>query len=462
MKRPKILTPLFVFALIAFPQLSPVFAQEKVFKEGAARQSGSAAAVAQESASATAEEKIVRWAYKKMNILDAVERISKAKKQGQLVGRALGLKTLRFTLSNFHAGPIQEIQNAVYRDLVTPPTGQIIQVSAINSTRDNGEPKISIKTAWQAGQYASGFDPKWTIGDVLQLEAARFHDVNRYASYEVTVSLEERARTYRALVLFHDSYQAGGVSNPEFLDSVTGMGGIITQIFKDTRQPLGLRRSSTQDSALSQGTVQTSSTVALNATYADQFDFMCGPDTCSRDGCIEWYVTPIDPSYTYCMTWDSFGGGDGGGTGGSSGCTASASTSNYPQFYNIDSAYHLSGNHEARTSFQSSCSVDTSCTQTCDVVVADSGYGDSGTLDEILYYHAGASSVSRRSGTGSKSSSVSCETAVGYSFKRCIIDCGVSVTVGVSGQGTSASVTVTGGDLWNVGHIQGRTCTNGR
>jgi hypothetical protein len=122
----------------------------------------------------------------------------------------------------------------------------------------------------------------------------------------------------------------------------------------------------------------------------------------------------------------------------------------------------VSGNHYARTTFQSICSLASNCVQTCEVNAVDGGYADTGTTDEYLYYHVGGSSVSKRSNSGPRNSDVACETAMGYAFKRCLTSsCGVSVTVGVSGQGGNATVTVSGGDLWSVGHIKGRTCNNG-
>lgn len=83
-------------------------------------------------------------------------------------------------------------------------------------------------------------------------------------------------------------------------------------------------------------------------------------------------------------------------------------------------------------------------------------------LDEYLYYHVGTSSINRRGSTGPRNSDISCETAMGYGFKRCLVDCGIQLTVSISGHGASASVSVSGGDLWNVGHIKGRTCRNGQ
>lgn len=379
MKSKKIIISLFVVAFAALVQLSSVFAQKVTLTE---KPESNSANLGQSGV--TLEERIVRMAYRKMNILDTVERFVKAKQSGQPAGLELAQRSLRFDLRDFRVGQIQDIQNVIYRDLVTPPTGEIIQVSTTNSTRNGGETKVSLDSKWRTGQYSSGFDPQWTVGDILQLEAVRFNDVGRYASYEVTVSLDGRTRTYRALALFHNLYQPQGTLNPEFFDSVVGMGGIITQVLKDTRLPLAMRRASGQVTNLYNDSNEDKISKRLNKKPEGgvEQNLMAPPD--SGPGCIEWYYTPIDPSYTYCMTWDWEGWGGGGGGGGSS-CTPRTTPVNYPQLYDTDNNFHLSGNHHARSTFQSVCSLDSGCTQSCDVGLTDNGYGDTGELDEYLY-----------------------------------------------------------------------------
>ncbi len=186
------------------------------------------------------EEKLIRWTYKKLSIYETVGKFFDAEKKNQPRGEALANKTLRFKLRDFQIGPIEEIQNEVYKDLVTLPTGQIIGAFA-QTNKYKEEQRFYIQAKWRNGQYASVFDPQWTVGDILQLEATSFYDVKKYASYEVEVSLEGKTRTYRALVLFRSPDQSTGMPDPEFLDSIVGMGGILTQVFKETKLPLGTK-----------------------------------------------------------------------------------------------------------------------------------------------------------------------------------------------------------------------------
>lgn len=453
MKKQKIIIGLFVFVLVAFAQPSSIFAQKLDLEE---KSTSSSANIEQNDVSL--EEKIVRMAYRKMNILDSVERFVKAKRNGQPPGLEVARRSLRFDLKDFRVGQIQEIRDVIYRDLVTPPTGEIIQISIANTTQNNEEAKISLDSKWRTGQYSSGFDPQWTVENILQLEAVRFNDVGRYASYQITVSLEGKTRTYRALVLFHNLYQPQGTLNPEFLDNVVGMGGVVTQVLKDVRLPLGMKRASNQVTDMIDGTREAKVKKRSNSKPGDVIgqNLMAPPG--NGGACLEWYYTPIDPSYTYCMVWDPYYWG-GGGT---QSCTPRMSTSDPPQKFDRGVQFHASGSHFATTRFQTVCSLTADCTQSCYVNTTLSAYNDDGVLSETFYYHVGGSSINRRGNTGPKDNDISCETAVGYAFKRCIIDCGISVTVGITGHGANATMTVSGGDLWNVGHIEGRTCRNGQ
>ena len=64
----------------------------------------------------------------------------------------------------------------------------------------------------------------WTIADVFHFEAARYYDIKTYVAYQVTVKLEGRSRTYRALALFHEPRPECA---PEFWDAiVNGVGDV--------------------------------------------------------------------------------------------------------------------------------------------------------------------------------------------------------------------------------------------
>ena len=129
--------------------------------------------------------------------------------------------SLKFELSDFRSGNVQEILNKPYAELVTLPTGDVVSLTRGGHSLDGGPQEATFGAAWEHGQYASVFDPGWTVADVFHFEAARYYDITTYVSYQVTVRLEGRSRTYRALALFREAPDGP----PEFWDAiVNGVG----------------------------------------------------------------------------------------------------------------------------------------------------------------------------------------------------------------------------------------------
>ena len=115
---------------------------------------------------------------------------------------------LSFELSDFRSGDVRDILYKRYAELVTPATGDVVSLTRGGHSLDGGPQEATYAAAWEPGRYASVFDPMWTIADVFHFEAARYYDVKKYVGYQVTVKLEGRSRTYRALALFRESQDA--------------------------------------------------------------------------------------------------------------------------------------------------------------------------------------------------------------------------------------------------------------
>jgi hypothetical protein len=169
--------------------------------------------------SSTAQEKIVRETYRKLENYNAAAQVF----QTELNRKALRSEAnLSFELSDFRFGNIDTILNQRYAELVTLPSGDVVSLTRGGHSLDGGPQEATYAAAWQPGQYAAVFDPIWTVADVFHFEAARYYDIRTYISYQVTVRLEGRSRTYRALALFHEAEQA-----PEFWDAiVNGLGNV--------------------------------------------------------------------------------------------------------------------------------------------------------------------------------------------------------------------------------------------
>lgn len=411
------------------------------------------------------EERIVRIAYAKMALLDAAEKVSSAARRGDKSPITARERSLKFELSDFAIGDVSDIQNKQYTELVTPPNLEIIQAVMVTDT-SKSEVQSGIMPRWVSGQYSSGFDPQWRISDVFQIEAVRFHAASRYAAYTVKVTLDGRSRTYNALAVFYNSDETR--TKPDIIDSVVGMGGLLTKILAERRIPVGMkvkkidRRGLQQQSVDGKSGENTSKSSTL--VCVDWWWFEAPPlNELAGVKFFDGGYIPGDGGYWQCMEWAYAGGGGGvGGGGGGGQCNALNNPILHDQIYEMSTNSHDTGSHHARTRFQSVCSRDTACNTNCEVNLDTGAHGDTGTVSDYLYWHVGGSGITRRANTGGANQDVTCETAMGYAFKRCLLDCGVSVTVGVSGQGANASVTVSGGDLWNAGHIRDRSCRNGQ
>ena len=165
------------------------------------------------------QEKLVRETYRKLENYNAAAQVFQNETTKKPVRSEANLS---FTLSDFRSGDVREILNQRYTELVTLPTGEVVSLTRGGHSLDGGPQEATFAAAWEGGQYASVFDPMWTVSDVFHFEAARYFDIRSYVSYQVTVRLEEKSRTYRALALFHETNGA-----PEFWDAiVNGIGNV--------------------------------------------------------------------------------------------------------------------------------------------------------------------------------------------------------------------------------------------
>lgn len=169
------------------------------------------AGMAQER-SITTPERVVRETYTKLEIYNAAaQNFQNEHSRKPFHADA----NLHFTLSDFRFGGIQEILSKRYAELVTLPAGDVISLTRGGHSLNGGPQEATFAAGWEAGHYAAAFDPAWTIADVFHFEPAKYYDINTYVSYQVTVKLEGKSRTYRALALFHENSDA-----PEFWDAI--------------------------------------------------------------------------------------------------------------------------------------------------------------------------------------------------------------------------------------------------
>jgi hypothetical protein len=336
------------------------------------------------------EETLVRSTYDKLVTYHKAARL-RAARNNALVDDASGPE---FVLRDFRSGPIREILLTKYADVVTPPSGEIIQL-AHGIIREEGEAEeATFEMTWIQGQYSSIFDRQWTISDLLAIESPKYSDVGQYVSYEVTVLFEDQSRTYRAMVVFHNAYgtayQTTESPKPEFWDTIVGMGGTLTRLWEETRPPSS-RKTVPQDRTAALSDLRTDLLKTVGASFANrQYSHSAGPfgGRTRVAGSLTpgTEVMPVPPIPDYYLWFSS------------------------------SDVEHLSGDHFGTAHFTPSCTSVNNTTQHCGVDLSLVGADDGGTLDTILYSHVGVKKDLSGGATGPKGSSISCRGGRGCSF----------------------------------------------
>jgi len=375
------------------------------------------AGVAQEPSNSTPEN-VVRETYKKLEDYNAAARIFQNE---QTKKRFRSEASLRFELSDFRSGDVVEILNQRYADLVTLPTGDIVSLTRGGHSLNGGPQEATFAAVWEGGQYASVFDPMWTVSDVFHFEAARYYDIKTYIGYQVTVKLEGRSRTYMALALFHSNAKA-----PEFWDAiVNGMGNV----WEEKRPPY--KSKTIRLETTTEAGVEASDTLMSSSQTSDALSVEDSNDaTLSGDGSLE---------------------------------TTSASTP-LSFWLSEDITEHASGSHAGTAQFTGNCSLVTTTQQRCAVIISNFAAFDVGTLDHItpFFSHVGSKDQKTENRTGTAGTSISCASAAGVAFSSCLIgtSCGTSASVSLSLLIASASATISGGNMWRDVNAEHFTCNS--
>jgi hypothetical protein len=349
--------------------------------------------IGQARLSPASQEKLVRGTYRKLENYNAAAQIFQTE---QTKGPLRAEANLSFALSDFRSGDVREIVNQRYVELVTPPTGEIISLTRGGHSLDDGPQEATFAAAWDQGQYASVFDPMWTVADVFHFEAARYFDIKSYLSYQVTVKLEEKSRTYRALALFHETSGA-----PEFWDAiVNGIGSV----WEEKRPAYQAKTAATTDDSLTAATTLSGDGMVAATSTATTLPFWISGDIAEHAS-----------------------GWHGG-------------TAEYQGQCDV-----LPG------SFQR-CTV-----AVRNFAAFETGTLDNFTP---FFSHTGSKDQRTDSRTGPIGTSVSCASATGVAFNSCLIgtSCGTNASVSLSVLVASGSATVTGGNLWRDVNAEHFTC----
>ena len=364
--------------------------------------------VAAEGRSATSQEKVIRETYRKLELYNAAAQVF-LKEQATRGFRSEA--RLSFELTDFRSGDVQEIVGRRYAELVTLPAGEIVSLTHGSHSQDVSAEEATFAAAWERGQYASVFDPQWTISDVLNFEPARYYDIARYTSYQVTVRLEGKSRTYRALALFHDTPGRSADVGPEFWDAVVNG---LNRVWQEKRP------------------AYTSKGAA--ATSLDQNRSAGSYAASASSG--EVPVGEVVMSSTAIPIW-----------------------------LNHDETEHASGFHAGTAEYTGVCSLVTKTLQRCRVAVSNFAAFDTGSLSNVTFFfsHVGSKDLKTENRTGAVGTTVPCAAATGVAFSSCLLgtSCDSTASVSVSLLIASATSTVTGGNLWRDSNAEYFACNLG-
>lgn len=352
---------------------------------------------ASQSKGVSAEE-LIRSTYEKLVLYHQGARRLESRTDEISLG---GDSDPRFLLREFRRGPIEDIFGARYSDLVTM-FGDTLAISHTKYTENQENARATYKAEWQSGQYASGYDRQWTIRDLFSFYPDQYYDVGEYASYEVTVSLDGKTRTYQALVLFHNPHNSSELK-PEFQDGVSGTAGALTRIWQEQLPAFKWNRKTLQPAV---------------------------PESPKRDNPNN-YAPPAQTKNPMVVN-----------------------QALPPLWLDHNDDEHASGDHLGTAELMPVCEVSSSTQQHCAVVVSHLHAIESGVLTNLLYSHYGTTDQIKEDSYGSRAATVNCKSAVGVAFSSCLFSCTVSISLSFVGSG----VTVTGGNLWRSQNIVNNSC----
>jgi len=332
-------------------------------------------------------------------------------------------------------GPIQEILDALHSEIKTGASGETIDIGRTVTRLNREEERVAYKAEWSTAQYASVYDPHWTMRELLGFEPELYHDVGGYALYDVVVSFKGKTRAYRALALFHNPHGSVGDLKPSFWDSVVGSGGALTDVWNEKRPPVGQKGSFSNKSGPS------SRTGAPSAGPLTYLPTKAGV----RFVAIRWAPADRfilrrvieDPGYT------------------SESYSATSFTAERVATTTEDRTGHNTGKHGQTVGFQGRCSEQSNNEQLCLVEITDTYTYENGTVNNWFYIHKNRTDNNVETATGPRGTAITCYTGRGVATKNCLNpDCTFTATL----VGSGTSMQMTGGDVWNGKLVHRHTC----
>ncbi len=418
------------------------------------------------------EENLLKRAYSRLILyVKAGHGYNAAQKKGSYSSG----DELQFELQNLHTGPIEEVLDKPYGSVVTKPTGHVVSIVQNQHRMGEAGPEhILYEAEWIRSDYQHTLLEDWeksTVRDVLRLASGQSDDVDKYTSYEVTISLDGRQRTYRAMVLYHNGFQSAAEPTVDFADNIVGQSA-LTQALYETRPPVrspwlaytktaqyrdyadamanrnveALQRAD-EGGGPWPGVWQQTHSEPETSAMRDSTAIVIPPLLCDRDPGV---CDPLSCDYPGCA--DQVSEDDGDVQAYTGNCLAHASSGIVDSKARSSDLYHYLGNHSVHDDLQGICTYDSSCNVLCQVDIQDFVTRDYGVTSDGCHAFGGTVSFEDSTNGGNPSVGATCRSVAGAAVKTCLF-CQCTVSVRIVGVTVSAS-----GAIWTYDHHLNNAC----
>jgi hypothetical protein len=354
------------------------------------------------SQSGSPEEQVIRETYAKLERYNVAAQEFRADSLRTAIGAEANIK---FELSGFRFGTIESILHKPYSSLVTMPSGEVVSLTH-SSHRLNDEPEeATFAATWERGQNPAAFDMQWTVADAFHFEPSKYYDVRTFLTYQVTVRLEGRSRTYRAMALFREKPPDANTGQPIFWDGIVRE---LDRVWEEKLPPFKQRVRPGSDTRIT-------NSLSLDSGQTN----VAAPDPAIQVNELAFWLA-------------------------------------------TDNTEHASGNHMGTAKFFGRCSDVTNNNQRCEVLIRNFGIDESGTLDHVFgtFNHIGTKDQRTENRTGPRNNNLACAAATGVAFSTCLIgfNCGGSASVSLNLGVGSSTAAVSGGNLWRAVTVEHFNC----
>ncbi len=143
---------------------------------------------------------------------------------------------IRFEIWNVHTGPVEEIYDRPYGQLVTKPSGNILQIVPGTVSRNGRPARVLYQAAWAANELPEVPTEDWdkiTVRKVLAGMEKEMPPAKTYTSYEVRIQFKGQARSYAAVAFHHKALSDSDAPIISFTDNIVGQSA-LTRAYLET------------------------------------------------------------------------------------------------------------------------------------------------------------------------------------------------------------------------------------